>query len=104
MADIDVVFHFVAKFEAVHDRHHDIADDQVDRVLTNQIESYFPVFSFYYLIHFRQFASDEMAHIILVLDNQDHRFAGFGQRDHFHFLFLVSGSDPVTVFLLFRQL
>ena len=45
-----------------------------------------------------------MAHIILVLDNQDHRFAGFGQRDHFHFLFLVSGSDPVTVFLLFRQL
>ena len=77
MAQFDIGFHLFTQFEAVHHRHHDVADDNIDMMIAQDFQSRFSVGGRLRNKHLLQFLCQERTHGIVIFYQQECIVAAF---------------------------
>lgn len=71
MAGKLIFTYFAAKFNAIHTRHHPVADDQLNIVGSQHIQTLLPFPGHQHPVIFRQAFAEEMQHFAVVFDQQN---------------------------------
>ncbi len=73
VACLPVGFHASAQLNSVHSRHHEVAEDHIDMMVFQQVDSLHAVVGFDHGIVARQLGLKEVDHVIVVVDNKHYR-------------------------------